>query len=102
LVALVGQFAAIMAWSNCVGSAWLVHVASTALMVAMRESPVGMITAIVDPLQGMLILYHSLDAAFKVAGCACWRHAACKRAPANTPLGLSPACRMQTYRSAAA
>jgi hypothetical protein len=32
---------------------------------------VGMITAIVDPLQGMLILYHSLDAAFKVAGCAC-------------------------------
>jgi hypothetical protein len=54
-----------------VGSAWLVHVASTTLMVAMRESPVSMITAIVDPLQGMLILYHSLDAAFKVAGCAC-------------------------------
>eukprot|EP01047_Picozoa_sp_COSAG01_P034718 COSAG01_NODE_2621_length_7361_cov_3.608510_2_plen_118_part_00 len=41
LVALVGQFAAIMACRNCVGSAWLVHLASKVLMVAMRESPVG-------------------------------------------------------------
>jgi hypothetical protein len=49
LVALVGQFAAIMACRNCVGSAWLVHLASKALMVAMRESPAGMITARVDP-----------------------------------------------------
>ena len=49
LVALVGQFAAIMACRNCVGSAWWVHLASKALMVAMRELPVGMITARVDP-----------------------------------------------------